>query len=78
VSPSVGAPTTIMAGDCSCSRSVEATDRFPPRLPRSSPNGKHLRRRCATPEKLRVLVEADPCEGRCEVAALLRREGIYS
>ena len=41
-------------------------------------NDKRQRHRRSTPEKLRILAEADRCKGRGEVAALLRREGIYS
>jgi transposase len=41
-------------------------------------NDKRQRRRRPTAEKLRILAEADRCEGRGEVSALLRREGIYS
>jgi transposase len=36
------------------------------------------RRRFSPEEKLRILREAERCTGRGEVAALLRREGIYS
>lgn len=36
------------------------------------------RRRFSTEEKLRILKEAESCKARGEVAALLRREGIYS
>jgi transposase-like protein len=41
-------------------------------------NDKRQRRRRSTQEKLRILAEADRCEGRGGVSALLRREGIYS
>ena len=41
-------------------------------------NDKRQRRRRSTQEKLRILAEADRCEGRGAIAALLRREGIYS
>jgi len=41
-------------------------------------NDKRQRRRRSTEEKLRILAEADRCEGRGDVSALLRREGIYS
>lgn len=56
----------------------------PPRSPESTEvvadpaNDKRQRRRRSTAEKLRILAEADRCEGRGEVSALLRREGIYS
>ena len=36
------------------------------------------RRNFSTEEKLRILKEAESCKARGEVAALLRREGIYS
>jgi transposase len=59
-----------------------------PKSPRTTPattevvadpaNDKRQRRRRSTEEKLRILAEADRCEGRGEVSALLRREGIYS
>lgn len=41
-------------------------------------NDKRQRRRRSTQEKLRILAEADRCEGRGAISALLRREGIYS
>ena len=41
-------------------------------------NDKRQRRRRSTQEKLRILAEADGCEGRGAISALLRREGIYS
>lgn len=41
-------------------------------------NDKRQRVRRSTQEKLRILAEADRCEGRGAVSALLRREGIYS
>jgi transposase len=56
----------------------------PPNSPKSTEvvadpaNDKRQRRRRSTEEKLRILAEADRCEGRGEVSALLRREGIYS
>ena len=40
-------------------------------------NDRHQRRRFSKEEKLRIVREAEACE-RGEVAALLRREGIYS
>lgn len=39
-------------------------------------NDRRLRR--STQEKLRILAEADRCTARGELAALLRREGLYS
>lgn len=41
-------------------------------------NDKRQRRRRSTQEKLRILAEADRCEGRGTISALLRREGLYS
>jgi transposase-like protein len=41
-------------------------------------NDRRQRRRFSTEQKLRILAEADACTGRGEVAALLRKEGIYS
>ncbi len=41
-------------------------------------NDRRRRRSFSTEEKLRILAEADRCTGRGEVAALMRREGIYS
>ena len=41
-------------------------------------NDRRLRRDFSTEEKLRILAEADRCTGRGELAALLRREGLYS
>ncbi len=39
---------------------------------------KRTRRKFTAAEKLRILKEAEACNGRGEVEALLRREGIYS
>lgn len=44
----------------------------------SQENDRRQRRRFSTDYKLRMLAEADRCAGRGEVAALLRREGLYS
>jgi transposase len=41
-------------------------------------NDRRHRRRFSREEKLRILAEVDRCEGRGEVAALLRKEGLYS
>jgi transposase len=41
-------------------------------------NDKRQRLRRSTQDKLRILSEADRCEGRGAISALLRREGIYS
>jgi transposase len=41
-------------------------------------NDRRQRRRYTKDEKLRILREADECSERGELAALLRREGIYS
>lgn len=41
-------------------------------------NDRRRRRSFSTEEKLRILADADRCAGRGEVAALMRREGIYS
>jgi len=41
-------------------------------------NDRRHRRRFSREEKLRILSEADRCQGRGEVAALLRKEGLYS
>jgi transposase-like protein len=41
-------------------------------------NDKRQRRRFSKEEKLRIVREADACTERGGVAALLRREGIYS
>jgi len=36
------------------------------------------RRQFSVAEKVRILAEADTCQGAGEIGALLRREGIYS
>jgi transposase len=41
-------------------------------------NDRRHRRRFSREEKLRILAEADRCNGRGEVAALLRKESLYS
>lgn len=41
-------------------------------------NDRRRRRNFSTEEKLRILAEANRCTGRGDVAALMRREGIYS
>ena len=41
-------------------------------------NDRRHRRRFSREEKLRILGEAERCSDRGEVAALLRREGLYS
>lgn len=41
-------------------------------------NDRRQRRRFSRDQKLKILAEADRCTGRGELAALLRREGIYS
>lgn len=41
-------------------------------------NDRRQRRRFSRDEKLRILAEADRCTARGAIAALLRREGIYS
>lgn len=41
-------------------------------------NDRRHRRRFSRDEKLRILAEADRCQARGEVAALLRKEGLYS
>jgi transposase len=41
-------------------------------------NDRRHRRRFSREEKLRILAEADRCKGRGEVAALLRKESLYS
>jgi len=41
-------------------------------------NDRRQRRRFSADEKLRILKEAEACEGRGELTALLRREGLYS
>lgn len=41
-------------------------------------NDRRLRRGFSTEEKLRILAEADRCTRRGELAALMRREGLYS
>jgi transposase len=41
-------------------------------------NDKRQRRRFLPEQKLRILTQADACKGSGEVAALLRKEGIYS
>ena len=44
----------------------------------SPDNDRRHRRRFSREEKLRILSAADRCSGRGEVAALLRKEGLYS
>ena len=41
-------------------------------------NDRRQRRRFSAEEKRRILAEADQCTGKGEIAALLRREGLYS
>jgi transposase-like protein len=41
-------------------------------------NDRRQRRRFSRDEKVRILAEADRCTGRGDMAALLRREGLYS
>ena len=41
-------------------------------------NDRRQRRRFTREEKLRILAEAERCTGRGQMAALLRKEGLYS
>ena len=41
-------------------------------------NDRRHRRRFSREDKVRIVTEADRCTGKGEVAALLRREGLYS
>lgn len=47
-------------------------------MPSTEVVAKAKRKRFTAAEKLRILREADACQGSGEVGALLRREGIYS
>src|SRR6266545_7347431 len=47
-------------------------------MPKTEVVANAKRKRFTAAEKLRILREADACQGTGEVGALLRREGIYS
>ncbi len=50
----------------------------PPVVPPTEVSAKAKRRSYSVKEKLRILREADACDERGQVGALLRREGLYS
>jgi transposase len=47
-------------------------------MPKTEVVAKAKRKQFSAAEKLRILREADACQGSGEIGALLRREGIYS
>lgn len=55
-----------------------STSSSPTEVVASQDNDRRQRRRFSREYKLRVLTESDACAGRGEVAALLRKEGLYS
>jgi transposase-like protein len=54
------------------------TERKPTEVVADASNDRRQRRRFSKEHKLRILDEADACTERGQLAALLRREGIYS
>ena len=55
-----------------------SSDKVNEALPNTEVIAKAKRRHFSAAEKMRILREADACQGTGEIGALLRREGIYS
>jgi transposase-like protein len=69
---------TISAGSEGARRATEDPAGHVAVAPDPEVSEKAKRRRFTAEYKLRILREADACEGDGDVAALLRREGLYS
>ena len=56
----------------------EVNEKVREEMPKTEVVAKAKRKQFSAAEKLRILREADACQGSGEIGALLRREGIYS